>query len=336
MMRENHIWVLIPTTTPEDRATGFELLNPGRNLARQSGMPLTAVVIGSRTGETARQAIAMGADQVLLADNEAFSRYDTDCFFHALVPLVQQHRPLAILIPATEAGRDLAPRLACRFRTGLTADCTGIAMEPDGVTVAWTRPALGGNLMATILCRDTRPQMGTVRPGVFPPNPLEPAKTGTILPVEIPALPPSRVALMSLVQTLQEAEQNADIIVSGGLGMGSAENFQWIHRLAQVLGGTVGASRGAVREGWSPYARQIGQSGRTVRPKLYIACGISGAVQHLAGISGAQTVIAINSDADAPIFQSADYGIVGDVMQILPELVNLLEQSKKGALPYDL
>ena len=336
MTAEHHIWVLIPTTTPEDLTTGLELLNPGRKLARQSGMPLTALVMGSGTGETARQAIAMGADQVLLADNEAFSRYDTDCFFHALVSLVEQHRPLAILIPATDSGRDLAPRLACRFRTGLTADCTGIAMEPDGVTVAWTRPALGGNLMATILCRDTRPQMGTIRPGVFPPNPQDPTRTGNILPVESPDLPSSRVALMSLIRNLQDAERSTDIIVSGGLGMGSAENFQWIHRLAQVLGGTVGASRGAVREGWAPYARQIGQSGRTVRPKLYIACGISGAVQHLAGISGAQTVIAINSDADAPIFQSADYGIVGDVMQILPELVNLLEQSKKGALPHDL
>ena len=181
--------------------------------------------------------------------------------------------------------------------------------------------------MATIHCRQARPQMGTIRPGVFSPNPEESGRTGLIRRVPVPPIPDSRVTLLSLVQNLREAEESADIIVSGGLGMGSHENFQWIYRLAKALGGTVGASRGAVREGWAPYARQVGQSGRTVRPKVYIACGISGAVQHLAGISGAGQVIAINSDPDAPIFQAADFGLVGDVMQILPELVELLEQS---------
>lgn len=327
-MKDNgHIWVMIPTMTEEDRCTGLELLNPGLKLAQKSGLPLTALVMGSQAQSAADRAIAMGADQVLLLEAAALSRYDTDTFLTVLTPLVEEFAPLAILIPATESGRDLAPRLACRFRTGLTADCTAVDLEEDGVTVAWTRPALGGNLMATIHCREARPQMGTIRPGVFAPNPEDPGRTGVIRRVPLPLIPDSRVTLLSLVQNLREAEESADIIVSGGLGMGSQENFQWIYRLAKALGGTVGASRGAVREGWVPYARQIGQSGRTVRPKLYIACGISGAVQHLAGISGAQQVVAINSDPDAPIFQAADFGLVGDVMQILPELVALLESN---------
>jgi len=331
MERNMDIWVVINDTQAEDRRTGFELLTPGRILADQACSPLTAVVIGMDAGETARKAIALGADHVWLLDSSLFARYDTDCYCHALAALVEQHRPGALLLPATEQGRDLAPRLACRFQTGLTADCTEIALQPDGETIAWTRPALGGNLMATIVCQNHRPQMGTVRPGVFSQRQEEPQRTGTIVPIrDFPDLPLPRVQLLRKIQNVfsGEALESSDIIVAGGLGMGSKENFQWIHRLAAALGGSVGASRGAVQEGWAPYAYQVGQSGRTVRPKVYIACGISGAIQHLAGISGAECVIAINSDPEAPIFQAANYGIIGDVLQILPELLRLCEETK--------
>jgi len=328
MKHSTDIWVLINAADPEDRRTGFELLTPGRRVADQAGSPLTAVVIGDNAEKTAQTAISLGADHVWLLDSPVFARYDTDCYCHALTALAEQHRPGALLIPATEQGRDLAPRLACRLQTGLTADCTEIALRPDGETVAWTRPALGGNLMATIVCQDRRPQMGTVRPGVFSQNPEDPRRTGTIVSIrDFPDMPLPRVRLLQKVQNVfSGAEPEAsDIIVAGGLGMGNKENFQWIHRLAAALGGSVGASRGAVQEGWVPYAYQVGQSGRTVRPKVYIACGISGAIQHLAGIAAAECVIAINSDPEAPIFQAASYGIVGDVLEILPELLQLCE-----------
>lgn len=325
------IWVLIEATAPVFTRAGLELLTPARDLADQSGQPLAAVVMGYHVEETARQAVALGADEVLVLDHPAFAQYETMCFVHALSWLLETYRPSSLLISATEHGRDLAPRLACRFHTGLTADCTQLSIREDGETILWTRPALGGNLMATIVCEHQRPQMGTVRPGVFTQRTPDPQRTGTILP--IPQVP---ILLNSKVQTLQrltgEGEaftfDGKDVIVSGGLGMQSKEQFSLIWQLAQALGGVVGASRGAVHEGWVPYAHQVGQSGATVRPKVYIACGISGAVQHLAGISGADTVIAINSDPDAPIFQVADYGIVGDALQVIPALLDALSQQK--------
>lgn len=330
MMKHNGIWVLMDTTSAEDIRTGLELLTPGRYLADRTGLPLTVLILGHNTGELPRKVLSLGADTVLLLEDPGFGRYDTDTFYHAIVPLVLNHEPEVLLVPATEHGRDLAPRLACRFRTGLTADCTHIDMDADGRTVAWTRPAMGGNLMATIVCRNSRPQMGTVRPGVFPLPAENPSRGGEMIPVQAaPEAAPSRVRLLEEVMNVLSQKEDSDsrIIVSGGLGMGSPENFRWIHRLAAVLGGSVGASRGAVQEGWAPYSCQIGQSGRTVRPKLYIACGISGAIQHLAGIASAECVIAINSDPEAPIFQAANYGIVGDAVQILPELIALLEKN---------
>lgn len=319
-----HIWVLVAACGAEDLRVGLELLTPGRALADAGGQMLAAVVIGSQAEPLAAQAVACGADHVYLLDDPAFSHYDTDLYCGALSALIEAHRPGALLIGATGNGRDLAPRLACRFQTGLTADCTAIALQPDGETVAWTRPALSGNLMATIVCAHQRPQMGTIRPGVFPQRQPDPARRGCIQPVAVAAdTLRSRVRVVESVKTVgaEISFENRDIIVAGGVGMQSQEGFQLVVQLAERLGGAVGASREAVNRGWVPYAHQIGQSGKTVRPKLYIACGISGAVQHLAGISGADAVLAINTDPNAPIFQAATYGIVGDAAQVIPAML---------------
>lgn len=332
---QSKLWVLIEATAPVFARAGLELLTPGRDLADQSGQPLAAVVMGHGVQDTARQAAALGADEVLVLDHPAFAHYDTLCFSHALSWLMEVYHPSSLLLSATEHGRDLAPRVACRFRTGLTADCTQLSIREDGETILWTRPALGGNLMATIVCEHRRPQMGTVRPGVFSPRTPDPQRTSSIL-----AFPQVPILVDSNVQTLQRLTSEGeafsfdgkDVIVSGGLGMQSKENFGLIWQLAQALGGVVGASRGAVQEGWAPYSHQVGQSGATVRPKVYIACGISGAVQHLAGITGADTVIAINTDPNAPIFQAADYGLVGDALQVIPALLDTPPRQKSQIL----
>lgn len=319
-----NIWVLITSCGADDVRVGLELLTPGRKLADAGRQSLVAVVIGSATGNLADRAVACGADHVFLLDNPVFAQYDTDIYSDALSRLMCDHQPNTLLIGATAHGRDLAPRIACRFQTGLTADCTAVALQPDGRTVAWTRPALSGNLMATIVCAERRPQMGTIRPGVFPQRQPDFSRSGRIQPVEIsPDTLRSRICVVQALKTNvpEISFDNRDIIVAGGMGLQSKDGFQLVVRLAKLLGGAVGASREAVNRGWAPYAHQIGQSGKTVRPKLYIACGISGAVQHLAGISGADTVLAINQDPNAPIFQMATYGIVGDVAQIIPAIL---------------
>lgn len=329
-----NIWVLIEATGADAARVGFELLTPGRALADQAGQALVAVAIGADAAQAAAHAVACGADEAIAVDGDAYSHYQTEPFRHALAALIEAHRPSALLIGANDHGRDLAPRVACRFRTGLTADCTAIALQPDGQTVAWTRPALSGNLMATIVCADARPQMGTIRPGVFsPPAPIA-GRTGPVRREPIFWDPAQlRVRTVGTVETggAEICFEHKDVIVAGGRGLGSSANFQLVERLARALGGAVGASRGAVNEGWISYAHQIGQSGKTVRPKVYIACGISGAVQHLAGISGADTVIAINSDPDAPIFRAATYGIVGDLFTVIPSILDAWEKE----LPVD-
>ena len=332
-MFENNknIWVYIETEEGKPKAVGFELLSPGRDIADKRGCSLVAVVIGNGVEETAKQAIAYGADQVLLLDAPEYNIYNTDVFGEAMVGLIEKYQPDGILIGATNNGRDLGPCVSCRIKTGLTADCTAIDLDGESGNIAWTRPAFGGNLMATILCPNTRPQMGTVRPGVFKKPVADESRTGEIIREQM-KIPENRVELIKRVREVAESVNldEAEIIVSGGNGVGSAENFSYIKALADTLGGAVGASRAAVDNGWISHAHQVGQTGKTVAPKLYIACGISGAIQHIAGMSGSDTIIAVNKDPDAPIFSVADYGIVGDLFEVLPVLTAEFKKIKEA------
>lgn len=324
-----NIWVYIETEEGKEKAVGYELLAPGRELADKRGSKLVALVIGNQVEEAAKKAIAYGADEAILLDDPQYNIYNTDMFGDAMTAMIEKYKPEGILIGATNNGRDLGPCVSCRIRTGLTADCTSIDLDEESGNIAWTRPAFGGNLMAVILCPNTRPQMGTVRPGVFKKPVYDAARTGEIIreQAEIPA---NRIELLKRVKEVAESVNldEAEIIVSGGNGLGKAENFSYIEDLANALGGAVGASRAAVDNGWISHAHQVGQTGKTVAPKIYIACGISGAVQHLAGMSGSDTIIAVNKDPDAPIFSVADYGIVGDLFEVLPVLTQEFKRIK--------
>ena len=326
------LWVYVETKEDGSaKNVGLELLSPGRDLADKQGGRLVAVVIGSGVEQAVNDASAHGADQVIVVDAPEFKDYTTDAYTAAMYHLIEKYGPTTLLIGATPDGRDMGPRLACRIKTGLTADCTGLDIDPDSGNVAWTRPAFGGNLMATILCPDHRPQIGTVRPGVFKKSaPAEPK--AEIIREEFHVAPEQ--IRTELLEVIREAAgelvdlEGADIIVSGGRGVGGPEGFEPVKALADVLGATVGASRAAVDSGWISHAHQVGQTGKTVAPKLYIACGISGAIQHLAGMSGSDCIVAINKDPDAPIFDVADYGIVGNLFEVLPALTEEIKKLK--------
>lgn len=326
------LWVLLETN--EDgtaKNVGIELLNPGRHLADKQGGKLVSVVIGCHTDAAVKEASTHGADRVIVVDSEEFRRYTTDAYTAALAHMLEKYAPTSMLIGATPNGRDLGPRLSCRLGTGLTADCTALDIDEASGNIAWTRPAFGGNLMAVILCPDHRPQLGTVRPGVFKKPDAGEDKAEIIR--EDFHVPADQIRT-TLMETIREAAgeivdlEGADIIVSGGRGVGGADGFKIIHELAEALGATVGASRAAVDEGWITHSHQVGQTGKTVGPKLYIACGISGAIQHLAGMSSSDVIVAINKDFDAPIFGVADYGFVGNLFDIVPALTAEIKKAK--------
>lgn len=327
-----NLWVYIETADGDAKSVGLELLNPGRRLAAYNNEKVIAVVVGKNAKEIAKKAIAYGADEAITVDRPEYEYYNTDGYTNVMYKLVEKYKPSIILIGATNNGRDVGPRLSCRLHTGLTADCTALDIDQESGNVAWTRPAFGGNLMATILCPNTRPQIGTVRPGVFKKAEPDFSRTGEIIEenIETP-VDQIRTKLLEVVkETAGELVnlEEAEIIVSGGRGLGKAENFSYVRDLAEALGGTVGSSRAAVDAGWIPHVHQVGQTGKTVQPKIYIACGISGAIQHLAGMSQSDIIIAINKDEDAPIFDVADYGIVGDLFEVLPVLTEEVKKLK--------
>jgi electron transfer flavoprotein alpha subunit len=299
----------------------LELLAEGRRLADELGEPLSAILPGHRIERAAQDLICYGADSVFLAEHPDGRAFREDVCTEVMVQLIKEHRPSIVLLGATDVGRCLAPRVASRLRTGLTADCTGLEIDRESRDLVQTRPAFGGNLMATIVCPNHRPQMATVRPKVFKAARLDEGRVGQIIRYDYRQQSLAAGAeLLEVVQKVTEAAclSEADIIVAGGLGLGDAANFRIIEDLAEALGGAVGASRAAVDAGWVPYAHQVGQTGKTVRPKLYIACGIRGAIQHLVGMQSSEMIVAINKDPAAPIFDVADYGIVGDVLEIVP------------------
>lgn len=325
------VWVYIEQVEGQIRGVSHELLGEGKKLADAMQQELVAVLIGHNVEALAKDVFASGADKVYLVEGPEYSHYSTDGFTAALTDLIVSYRPNVVLMGATNDGRDLGPRVACRVGTGLTADCTNLGVDTETGLVAWTRPAFGGNIMATILCPDHRPQMGTVRPKVFKKPMPDYSRTGEIVRVpskiKVENIRTKFIDLLRVCTTSCNLEE-AEIIVSGGRGMCKTENFKLIEELAEVLGGTVGASRAAVDAGWIPALHQVGQTGKTVGPKIYIACGISGAIQHIAGMSSSDIIIAINKDPDAPIFKVADYGIVGDAMEVLPILTEELRNIK--------
>ncbi len=326
------LWVFIETNEDgSPKKVGLELLNPGRNLAAKQGGKLVAVVIGNNVAASVEEAGRYGADQVIVVEGPEYEKYTTDAYAIALVHLCEKYGPTTVMVGATNVGRDLAPRVTARIGTGLTADCTSIDIDEESGNVAWTRPAFGGNLMATILCPDHRPQFGTVRPGVFK-KPAETENKAEVIREEFHVAPEQiRTKLVDVIREAAEELvdlEGAEIIVSGGRGVGGPEGFAPVKELADALGGVVGASRAAVDAGWISHSHQVGQTGKTVGPKLYIACGISGAIQHMAGMSGSDTIVAINKDPDANIFSIADYGIVGDLFKVLPVLTAEVKKIK--------
>ena len=338
LLRESHreedsledyagVWVVAEQREGEIHGVSYELLGKGRELADARGSELSAVLLGHDLGDAPRALIEHGADTVYLVDDPSLKDYLDEPYANAVTALIESHRPEIVLTGATSVGRSLIPRVAIQVRTGLTADCTGLEIDDAEGLLLQTRPAFGGNIMATIICPRHRPQMATVRHKVMKALEPDPARKGEIVSERLdPSLLETRTEFVEFVRDLTQAVNiaEADVIVSGGRGLGGPENFEMLQKLAGVLGGAVGASRAAVDAGWIPYSHQVGQTGKTVQPKLYVACGISGAVQHLAGMQSSKTIIAINRDPDAPIFKVATYGIVGDVKEVVPLLTRKL------------
>lgn len=329
--KTNDLWIFIETKDGQARNVGLELLNPGRRLADIQGGKVVAVVIGHDCNSAVEDAVVYGADKVYVMDAPVYGHYTTEAYTAAFVQLVEKDCPTTILLGASNIGRDLGPRLAGRLRTGLTADCTALDIDEASGNVAWTRPAFGGNLMATILCPNHRPQIGTCRPGVF--KKLEPDTSRSAEVVKDDYIFPAEDVKVKLLEAIKEEGEKVDlegaeIIVSGGRGVGGPEGFEPVRALAHALGGVTGSSRAAVDAGWIPHSHQVGQTGKTVGPKLYVACGISGAIQHLAGMSGSDTIVAINKDSEAPIFGVADFGVVGNLFEVLPVFTELVEKTK--------
>jgi electron transfer flavoprotein alpha subunit len=330
------VWVFIEQTEGEAARVSWELLGKGRELADTIGVELVAIVLGEHVEPLCHEAFAYGADKAFLVDAPVFRHYRTEAYLKALCHLIEGYKPEIILMGATGLGRDLAGAVATVVGTGLTADCTGLSID-DKRNLMQTRPAFGGNIMATIMCDKFRPQMSTVRPHVMALPVRKEGATGELVRISCPV---AEVDIFTKVLEVIRDRQGkdhvdvagAEFIVSGGRGLMGPANFAMLKELADELGGVVGASRSAVDAGWMPHDRQVGQTGKTVRPKIYIACGISGAIQHLVGMQDSDLVIAINRDKDAPIFEVAHYGIVGDLFQVVPELTLAIRELKQQAL----
>ncbi len=322
------IWVFAEQKNGRLRSVSYELLSKGRELADTLKTELSAVCFGHNLSE-AGDLIACGADRVYLIDDPTLATQPEDIYTGELASLIREHKPEIVLAGATSLGRSFIPRVAATLKTGLTADCTDLEIDTERRLLLQTRPTFGGNIMATIICQARRPQMATVRPRVFKKNAPDKNRKGQIIKVDFnKEAVTSRTKLVSFIEDITDKVklEDADVIVSGGRGLGKAENFQLIEELAKVLGAAVGSSRPPVDDSWISYPHQVGQTGKTVCPKLYVACGISGAVQHLAGMQTSETIVAINADPGAPIFEVATYGIVGDLFKVVPMLIEKLKK----------
>ncbi len=325
------VWVFVEQVDGHAHEVSWELLGKGRELANDLGVELAAFVLGENIKPLAGEAFAYGADKVYIIDSPVLKHYRTTPYLHGTVELINKYKPEIVLMGATGLGRDLAGAVATDLKTGLTADCTGLTIDKNQRILEQTRPAFGGNIMATILTETRRPQMASVRPHVMPKPEYQQGKKGELIEEQL-TIDDSQIPtkVLEVISSAQESSVNiagAKILVSGGRGLQSKENFKILEELAETIGGVVAGSRCAFDEGWIEHARQVGQTGKTVRPKLYIACAISGAIQHLVGMQDSDYIIAINKDKTAPIFEVAHLGIVGDVFDIVPGLIEKLKQS---------
>ena len=333
------VYIYAQQVDNELSSIAFELIGKAKDLAKDLNTDVTAVLLGSNVKNLADKLAEYGADKVIVVDDPALEVYKTEPYAHALSSVINEYKPDIMLVGATAIGRDLGPTVSARVATGLTADCTQLEIgdfplkavegkEQKHNQLLMTRPAFGGNTIATIACPDNRPQMATVRPGVM--QKIDPIKGAKANVIEYnPGFTPNDkyVEILNVVKAVKETEDimEAKILVSGGRGVGSAENFKMLQDLADVIGGTVSCSRAVVENGWKPVDLQVGQTGKTVRPNVYFAIGISGAIQHVAGMEEADIIIAINKDEDAPIFDVADYGVVGDLHKVVPALTEALK-----------
>lgn len=324
----NGIWVLAECTQKDITPVVFELLGEARRLTQWQPQPVSAILLGRYDETLVQQLIAAGADYVYQVEREELNTPLEDHHAEILAELARTHHPAIMLIGATRFGRGVSARVAALLNTGLTADCTELSIDPASGNLLQRRPAFGGNLLATIETPNHRPQMASVRPQVMKALTPDTARTGERIVCDLSDLPLNQHIKLIAGQIRETVDSiaHAAILVAGGRGMQKAENIHLLYELAEVMGGTVAASRAAVEAGWLPVERQVGQTGQTVAPRVYVACGISGQIQHTAAISGAETIIAINNDADAPIFQYADYGLVGDVEEVLPRLISELSR----------
>jgi electron transfer flavoprotein alpha subunit len=326
------VWIFAEQRSGELKKVAYQLLGGGRLLADDLGQKLAAVLLGENVGDMAKELIAHGADIVYAADDPKLKNFQTDAYASVICSMISEFKPNIVIYGATHIGRDLAPRIAQRMSLGLTADCTELTIDPEERILLQTRPAFGGNIMATIITPRTRPQMATVRPGILKEMEKDDSRKGEIKNVPV-KLTDSEIKT-KILEIVKEAKkrvnlEEAQIIVSGGRGVGGKDGFNIIRELAEILGGEVGGSRVAVEKEWIEQDHQVGQTGKTVRPKLYIACGISGSIQHRAGMQNSDLIVAINKDPDATIFKICHYGIVGDLHEVVPLLIEEFKKIKE-------
>ncbi|MGB9715529.1 MAG: FAD-binding protein [Thermodesulfovibrionales bacterium] len=323
------VWVFAEQREGKIASVSFELLGIGRKLADDLSVELSAVLFGGSEKE-AGELIKWGADKVYFCGDPIFEKFNDEPYAKLLSSIIETYKPEVVIAGATPIGRSFIPRVAARIGTGLTADCTSLLIDKETRNLLQVRPAFGGNIMATILCPNHRPQMATVRPRMMKRGEYKEDRKGEIIHLKADGI----ISKTRVIDTIKEVSdtavnlQDADIIVSGGRGLGNAKGFALLKELAELLGGTIGASRAAVDEGWISYRHQIGQTGKTVCPKIYIACGISGAIQHLVGMQSSDIIIAINKNPEAPIFNIANFGIVGDLYEVIPMLIKKIKEAK--------
>jgi electron transfer flavoprotein alpha subunit len=323
------IWIFAEQRDGKIASVSYELLGAGRKLADELNVELSAILFGSSENK-AKELIHWGADKVYFCDDPVFEKFNDEPYAQLLCNLINSYKPEIVLAGATPIGRSFIPRVAAKVVAGLTADCTSLSIDKETRNLLQVRPAFGGNIMATILCPNHRPQMATVRPRVMKKGEYREDKKGEIIHVKADNIS-SRTKVVDTIKEISDIAvnlQEVEIIVSGGRGLGDAKGFGLLKELAELLGGAIGASRAAVDEGWISYRHQVGQTGKTVCPKIYIACGISGAVQHLVGMQSSDIIIAINKNPDAPIFNVATYGLIGDIYEIIPLLIKKIKETR--------